>query len=140
MVEQQRELVNTANVIATLRGSESKKEDPGVIVGCHHDAWIYGANDPTSGLIGVLETARVLSTSHKARGTQPRRTITFAAWGAEEHGIIGSTEWVEGNRQRIVDGATLYINLDAAPASKRVSEGDAERPSCSPEAAASRLM
>jgi N-acetylated-alpha-linked acidic dipeptidase len=114
VVEQARELVNSANVIATLRGSESADTDPGVIVGCHHDAWIYGANDPTSGLIGVLETARVLTEAHKASGTKPRRTITFAAWGAEEHGIIGSTEWVEGNRQRIIDGGTLYINLDAA--------------------------
>ena len=114
VVKQERELVDTANVIATLRGEESRDTDPGVIVGCHHDAWIYGADDPTSGLIGVLETARVLTDAHKARGTKPRRTITFAAWGAEEHGIIGSTEWVEGNRQRIVDGGTLYINLDAA--------------------------
>jgi Zn-dependent M28 family amino/carboxypeptidase len=25
----------------------------------------------------------------------PRRTIIFAAWDAEEYGLIGSTEWVE---------------------------------------------
>lgn len=115
-VQQTRELVDTANVIATMRGTESAPSDPGVIVGCHHDAWVYGANDPTSGLIGVLETARALTSVHKAEGTRPRRTITFAAWGAEEHGIIGSTEWVEGNRERIIEGGTLYINLDAAAA------------------------
>ena len=28
-------------------------------------------------------------------GWRPRRTIVFCAWGAEEHGIIGSREWVE---------------------------------------------
>ena len=120
VVKQERELIDTANVIATLRGTESEPTDPGVIVGCHHDAWIYGADDPTSGLIGVLETARVLTEAHSARGTKPRRTITFAAWGAEEHGIIGSTEWVEGNRQRIISGGTLYINLDAAASGLRL--------------------
>lgn len=119
-VHQKRSLVLTANVIATLRGTESGPADPGVIVGCHHDAWIYGADDPTSGLIGVLETARVLSQQYKARGKRPARTLTFAAWGAEEHGIIGSTEWVEGNRERIIDGGTLYINLDAAASGLRL--------------------
>lgn len=29
------------------------------------------------------------------QGTRPDRTIVFCAWGAEEHGLIGSTEWVE---------------------------------------------
>lgn len=26
---------------------------------------------------------------------RPRRTIIFCSWGAEEYGLIGSTEWVE---------------------------------------------
>ncbi|QDV06684.1 Peptidase family M28 [Planctomycetes bacterium Poly30] len=119
-VEQKRELIETANVIATLRGTDSKPEDPGLIVGCHHDAWIYGASDPTSGLIGVLEAARVLTEQYKIRDEPPARTITFAAWGAEEHGVIGSTEWVEGNRMRIIRGGTLYVNLDAAASGLRL--------------------
>ena len=28
-------------------------------------------------------------------GWRPRRSIVFCSWGAEEYGIIGSTEWVE---------------------------------------------
>ena len=28
-------------------------------------------------------------------GWRPRRTIVFCSWGAEEYGLIGSTEWVE---------------------------------------------
>lgn len=119
MVTQRRELVETANVVATLRGTESAPDDPGVIIGCHHDAWIYGANDPTSGLIGVLECARVLSAMAAEHGA-PRRTITFAAWGAEEHGIIGSTEWVEGNLGRLRETGTMYINLDAAASGLRL--------------------
>ena len=26
---------------------------------------------------------------------RPRRTIIFCSWGAEEYGLIGSTEWIE---------------------------------------------
>lgn len=118
-VEQRRRLVPTANVVATLRGTESDPDDAGVLIGCHHDAWIYGADDPTSGLIGVLECARVLSAAAQEHGA-PRRTITFAAWGAEEHGIIGSTEWVEGNLERLRAKGALYINLDAAASGLRV--------------------
>jgi len=114
IVQQERALVETANVIATLRGSESAEDAPGIIVGAHHDAWVYGADDPTSGTIAVLESARVITSRLAADGVRPRRTLTFAAWGAEEHGIIGSTEWVEGNRDRIIRGGDLYINLDAA--------------------------
>ncbi len=90
-----------------------------MLIGCHHDAWIYGADDPTSGLIGVLECARVLSAAAQEHGA-PRRTVTFAAWGAEEHGIIGSTEWVEGNLERLRAKGALYINLDAAASGLRV--------------------
>lgn len=118
-VRQERKLVDTANVLGTLRGTESGESDPGIIIGCHHDAWIYGADDPTSGLIALLETARVLTQAAKEHGP-PRRTITFAAWGAEEHGIIGSTEWVEGNLERLQTGGVMYINLDAAASGLRL--------------------
>lgn len=118
-VEQRRHLVETANVVATLRGSESDPLDPGVIVGCHHDAWIYGAADPTSGLVAVLECARVLSAAAKEHGP-PRRTVTFAAWGAEEHGIIGSSEWVEGHQALLRERGALYVNLDAAAGGLRL--------------------
>jgi N-acetylated-alpha-linked acidic dipeptidase len=40
--------------------------------------------------------------------------IVFAAWGAEEFGIIGSSEWVEANREELIRKAVAYINLDMA--------------------------
>jgi N-acetylated-alpha-linked acidic dipeptidase len=38
----------------------------------------------------------------------------FAAWAAEEYGIMGSTEWVEAHRERLEKGAVGYLNLDMA--------------------------
>lgn len=119
-VQQERALVETANVLGTLRGTLSAETAPGIIVGAHHDAWVYGADDPTSGTIAMLETARAITAQVAASGRPPRRTVTFAAWGAEEHGIIGSCEWVEGNRQALIEGADLYVNLDAAASGLRL--------------------
>ena len=110
-VEQKREIRETANVIGILPGFESPEQL--VIVGCHHDAWGFGAADPLAGTIVLLETAKAFAEQAK-RGVRPRRTIIFAAWGAEEFGIIGSSEWCEGHRAVLSRNAVAYINLDMA--------------------------
>ncbi|HMN97767.1 MAG TPA: M28 family peptidase [Phycisphaerales bacterium] len=108
-VEQAREIMPTANVVATLPGIT----DEVVIVGCHHDAWGFGAADPLAGTIVLLETARTFAEAARL-GWRPRRTIQFAAWGAEEFGIIGSTEWCEAHGARLEERALAYVNLDMA--------------------------
>jgi N-acetylated-alpha-linked acidic dipeptidase len=40
--------------------------------------------------------------------------VLFCAWGAEEYGMVGSTEWVESRRDKLMREAVAYINLDAA--------------------------
>lgn len=110
-VEQKREITKTANVIATLRGEIFPDEV--VVLGCHHDAWGFGAADPTCGTITLIEAARTLAEMRGA-GWKPARSIVFAAWGAEEMGIIGSSEWVEGRREMLEQGGVLYVNLDMA--------------------------
>ena len=65
-----------------------------VLLGNHRDAWVFGAIDPTSGTAVMLELARAFGVMLK-QGWKPRRTIMFCSWGAEEYGLIGSSEWVE---------------------------------------------
>ncbi len=109
-VEQKREIRRTANVIARLKGSAN--DGSVVIIGCHHDAWGFGAADPLAGTIVLMETARAFAEC-AAKGVLPKSDIMFCAWGAEEFGIIGSTEWVEAHADELVN-ATAYINLDMA--------------------------
>ena len=45
------------DVIAKLRGTD---DDEWVVLGNHHDAWVFGAADPGSGTASMLETARAL--------------------------------------------------------------------------------
>jgi N-acetylated-alpha-linked acidic dipeptidase len=110
-VQQKREIRKTSNVLATIRGSEFPDEC--IIIGAHHDAWNHGAADPTCGTIVVLEAARQFA-ALAAAGKPPVRTLIFAAWGAEEFGIIGSSEWVEANRDGLLKNAVAYLNLDMA--------------------------
>jgi N-acetylated-alpha-linked acidic dipeptidase len=97
------------DVIATIPGAESP--DEWVIAGNHHDAWVNGADDPTSGAVALLETARALATLQK-QGWKPRRTIRIAWWDGEEFGLLGSTEWAEKHQDELKEKAVAYLNSD----------------------------
>ncbi len=98
------------DVIGKIQGS--KEPDSWVIVGNHRDAWVYGAVDPSSGTAAMLEAAHGIGALLR-QGWQPKRTIVFASWDAEEEGLIGSTEWVE-QQGRTLDHAIAYFNVDVA--------------------------
>jgi leucyl aminopeptidase len=83
------------NVISTLQGGTYP--DSISIIGGHYDNILksgggdpfvttYGANDNASGVAAALEVARVM----KKNNYQPKSTIKFIAYGAEELGLLGS--------------------------------------------------
>jgi Zn-dependent M28 family amino/carboxypeptidase len=96
----------TANILATLPGS-----DPAagiIVVGAHHDHLgkkHLGANDDASGVAALLAIADAL------HATTPKRTIVFAAWGAEEEGELGSEYFVAHPTIELAD-VVEYVNLD----------------------------
>ncbi len=98
------------NVIARLQGSE--RPDQWIIRGNHHDAWVFGADDPISGLVAMMEEARAVAALAKS-GARPKRTIIYAAWDGEEQGLLGSTEWVETHAEELKKKAAVYINTDS---------------------------
>jgi len=101
------------NVIATVKGSTFP--DEWVIRGNHHDAWVHGASDPISGLVALMEEARAVSILVK-NGKKPKRTMMYCAWGAEEQGLLGSTEWVETHAKELKQKTVAYINTDGTGA------------------------
>lgn len=78
----------SANVIATLKGTEN----PGLVyvVSSHYDSVASGpgADDDSSGTAALLEAARVL-----AKRPLPA-TVIFASFTGEESGLLGSREFV----------------------------------------------
>ena len=98
------------DIIVRIEGSEFP--DEWIIHGNHHDAWVNGAADPTSGNVALMETARGLGELLKT-GWRPKRTIILASWDGEEWGLLGSTEWVEKHAQELSTKAVAYINSDS---------------------------
>jgi Zn-dependent M28 family amino/carboxypeptidase len=89
----------TANVIAALPSDDPELKEEYVVFMAHHDHIgmspdrdargdnIYnGAIDNASGSAALLSIAKAITQS----GIKPRRTILFAAVGAEEQGLLGS--------------------------------------------------
>jgi Zn-dependent M28 family amino/carboxypeptidase len=107
-----KEAITSSNIIGVLEGNS--KKDEYVIISAHYDHLgmmksgegdlIYnGANDDASGVTGVL----ALAAYFKEAGHE--RTIVFAAFTAEEMGLIGATHFGKG-----IDAAKFVagINLE----------------------------
>jgi N-acetylated-alpha-linked acidic dipeptidase len=97
------------DVVAVMRGSEWP--DQWVMRGNHHDGWVFGAADPLSGQVSLLEEAKAIG-QLASHGWRPKRTIVYLSWDAEEPGLLGSTEWVETHAAELKQKAILYINSD----------------------------
>jgi N-acetylated-alpha-linked acidic dipeptidase len=97
------------DVIAKISGAD--QPDAWIIRGNHHDAWVNGAQDPTSGQVALLEEARALGELVK-QGWRPGRTIIYCAWDGEEPMLLGSTEWAEAHDKELEQHAVAYINSD----------------------------
>jgi Zn-dependent M28 family amino/carboxypeptidase len=93
------------NVIAEKAG---KNPDNVVMAGAHLDSVTEGPgiNDNGSGSAALLETALMMSKLH------PQNTLRFAWWAAEELGLLGSEDYVEGLSTAERDRIALYMNYD----------------------------
>jgi Peptidase family M28 len=91
----------TWNVVGELRGSDPTLTHEVVLLSAHLDHLgvyravagdsIYnGADDDASGVVAVLELARIL-----AMGPKPKRTVYFALFGSEERGGYGSQYFIK---------------------------------------------
>jgi len=65
-------------------------------------------------LLSLSETLGKL----KDEGYAPKRSILIGHWDAEEHGVIGSTEWVEQMRDELNAKGVVYMNFDGAVSGK----------------------
>ena len=98
----------TYNVLAESR---SGNDDNVVMAGAHLDSVGQGPgiNDNGSGSAALLETAVQMAK------VNPRNTVRFAWWGAEESGLVGSTFYVNdlvANSPDQLEDIALYLNFD----------------------------
>lgn len=117
-VENTRERRTIRNVIGVLEGTDERAQK--VILSNHHDAWLYGAVDPSSGTATMISLARALGRLAR-EGFRPRRTIVFGEWDAEEYTLTGSTEWGEEHEADLLRNGVVCINVDASTSGSEFS-------------------
>jgi aminopeptidase YwaD len=113
----------TTNVIGILEGNDPVLKNEAIVVGAHYDhiglgelsslaegrgQQVHnGADDNASGTAGVLELARVLA----GRRSVLQRSLVFAAFSAEEVGLLGSKHYVSAPPFP-VEKTVAMINMD----------------------------
>ncbi|HUP41063.1 MAG TPA: M28 family peptidase [Vicinamibacterales bacterium] len=111
------------NVIGILKGSDPSLQAEAVIVGAHYDHLgrsgrfamsqnsngqiHHGADDNASGTAAVIEMARVAVEARR----EFRRTIVFMTFAGEEHGLLGSSYYVN-HPSLPLEKTIAMVNLD----------------------------
>jgi carboxypeptidase Q len=98
------------NVVATLRGTTYPDEY--VVIGGHFDCFsgATGGVDDGSGFAPGMEAIRLI----KAAGGNPKSSIIFMLFAAEENGLVGSQSWLKKHPE-IHPKIVMMINRDGSP-------------------------
>lgn len=128
------ENIESSNLLGMLPGTS--RPDEILMVSAHWDTYGIGepdaegrtvrpgANDDALGMAGVLEIARVL-----AAGPPLERSVVFAAWTAEESGLLGSEAYANDPvypLEKTVANLTLDILQTAGPARDVILVGEGQ--------------
>ncbi len=113
---------NFRNILVSLPGGDPRLREQVILVGAHYDHVGYGgrgyslgpsgyihpgADDNASGSASVLELAKAFT----ILSGPPKRSVLFAAWDAEEKGLLGSKYWL-AHPTVPLDHVAAALNLD----------------------------
>jgi aminopeptidase YwaD len=108
------------NVVGIIPGADPVLKDEYIVIGAHFDHLGYdkapdgsktifpGADDNASGVAGILEIARSILVS----GEQPKRSLIFIAFDAEESGLIGAEYFVKSEKSFPNEAIKTMFSLD----------------------------
>ena len=114
--------VTVKNVLGVIPGKQEKMQAESVVLSAHYDhlgkGWpdtgsgnkgkIHnGADDNASGVAVMLELARTLGKS-----MTPDRAVVFAAFSAEEAGLLGAKHYVKNAKTYPVEKVIGNLNID----------------------------
>ncbi len=108
--------VATSNIIGFIEGADSELRNEVVVLGAHYDHLgrndkgeiFFGADDNASGVAALLEVAALLV----KKKDSIKRSVIFAAFGAEEWGLSGSRYFTDNplfKDKKIVN----MVNMDS---------------------------
>ncbi|MFW9801649.1 MAG: M28 family peptidase [Candidatus Thorarchaeota archaeon] len=94
------EKATSYNVVAILEGDGTTDDE--VVIGAHYDSWFQGAADNCAQAAIVLELARIFQDQAKL-SKNPKRTMRFLFYGAEESGSDDFYFWLNGSKAYVRD-------------------------------------
>ena len=103
------------NVVGFIEGSDPELKNEVVVLSAHYDhlghkvfkPYYPGANDNATGVAALIEVAEYVSHLDE----KPKRTICFAAFDAEEIGLLGSLYFLD-NFPLKEKGIVASVNMD----------------------------
>ena len=105
------------NIIAKIEGMDPAMRDEAVIISAHYDhngadgeEIFNGADDDGSGIVGLLSIAAAYADAANS-GRRPERSVVFAAWDAEERGLLGAWYYTESPSYPLEQTAAV-LNMD----------------------------
>lgn len=128
-----RHVVPDRNVVGLIEGSDPGVKDEWVILCAHYDhvgvdagGQVYnGADDDGSGTVALFEIAEAYALAAE-NGQKPRRSVLFAAWDAEESGLLGAWAYTEAPPTPLVKTVAV-LNMDMIGRNQEVPENGGRR-------------
>jgi aminopeptidase YwaD len=117
----------TQNIAAILTGSDEKLSNEYIVIGAHLDhvgsqaeeVYYPGANDNASGSAAVIHIAEAFVKS----GYQPKRSIIFTLFAAEEQGLKGAEYFTENPPVKL-ENIVAMINMDCIGSGDSIQIGN----------------
>lgn len=121
-IEFDSEIVIAQNVIGFLEGSDPELKNEYVVIGAHMDHVGFGeygamdkvnighihngADDNASGTSAIIEMAKAFSK------VNPKRSMVFIAFNAEENGLLGARYYVYHQPAKPIENTIAMLNFD----------------------------
>jgi len=110
------------NILGMLPGSDPQLRNEYILIGAHYDHVGYGTNETSNGPVGFIHngaddnasgvsTVLEIAQAWHVSGERPRRSIIFALWDSEEHGLLGSKHWL-ANPTCQLSALRCIVNMD----------------------------
>lgn len=120
------------NVVAAIPGSDPERRNEWILVSAHYDhdgadgeRVFNGADDDGSGTVALLAIADAYAGAAR-RGTRPKRSVLFAAWNAEERGLLGAWAYTESPLVPLKNTVAV-LNMDMIGRNEEVPLGGGRR-------------
>ena len=111
--------VPSKNVLGMIEGTDPKLKDEFLLLSAHYDHVGVGrSNNPNDTIFNgardnAIGTVAVMSAAQALGANPPKRSVIFAAWTAEEKGLLGSKYYAENPLVPL--NKTIYnLNIDGA--------------------------